>query len=207
MDERGNTACQKHIFPNNQTPSLKSKIRKQLSGIEKMKSGYIQVKIKFCQAFPFCGLGALGMWYSTAVESEIHKWNADSRSATLGKATDKVALCFRKDGYSLRKIKTDGSLLCVYDWESQQLLPDSLLPIKVLGDNIEIMEIADVPSKLKAKGGYYCKFTVKGLTYTGYVLSGKHYSAAWTDRQRALHFEEQGAKNPNAQIIQKLPEP
>ena len=172
-----------------------------------MKTGYIQVKIKFCESFPFCGLGALGMWYGTAVESEIQKWDSNSRSAKLGNAIDKVALCFREDGYQLRKIKTDGNLLCVYDWESQQLLPDSLLPISILGNNIEIMEIADVPSKLKAKGGYYCEFVVKGLTYKGYVLSGKHYSAAWTDSQRALHFEEIGAKNPNARIIKKLPDP
>lgn len=144
------------------------------------------------------------MWYGHALESEIKKWETDSRTAQLGNTTDKVALCSRHDGYQLRRIQTDGRLLRVYDTKTNQLLADSLLPIAILGDYIQILDIPDVPSRLKSMGGFRCEFAVDGITYTGYVLPGKHYSAAWTDDGRALHFEEANAKNPNAHVIRKI---
>jgi hypothetical protein len=83
-------------------------------------------------------------------------------------------------------------------------LEDTVLPISILGDYIEIFDTSDVPARLKDKGGFRCEFAVDGITHTGYVLPGKRYSAAWTDEGRALHFEDSGAKNPNAYVVRKL---
>ena len=170
----------------------------------KIKPGYIKTKIRFCTTPPFIGLGALGMWYAHALESELKKWEFDSRTALLGDAADKLALCTRHDGYSLRRIRTDGKLLQVYDLKTDQIVSGSILPIAVLGDYIEILEVAQVVDRLKSLGGFRCEFVVDGFTHIGYVLTGKHYSAAWTDKGRALHFEEKTAKNPNAHVVRRL---
>lgn len=169
----------------------------------KPKPGYIKTKIGFCTTTPFIGLGELGMWYGHALESEIKKWETDSRTARLGDSEDKAALCSRHDGFQIRRVSTDGKLLRVYNPKKNQVTPNSLLPIAVLGDYIEIVDIPDVPSRLQSMGGYRCEFAIDGISHTGYILPGKQYCAAWTDDERGWNFVEQG-KNPNGRIIRKL---
>jgi hypothetical protein len=62
--------------------ALSSSLRKAM----KPKLGYVQTKITFCKNPPFSGLGALGMWYGHALESEIKKWETDSRTSRLAKS-------------------------------------------------------------------------------------------------------------------------
>jgi hypothetical protein len=164
---------------------------------------YEQIKIKACRQFPFAGLDALGLWYGTVVSAEKVRWETAARSARLGPAVERVALCHRLHGFQLRNIRTDGTLLEVFDWKTGQLRPDSLLPASLLGANLEILAPADVPARLKALGGCRCEFAVDGLSYRGWLLRGKSYSAAWTDAGRALHFEEEGAPRPNGKVIRQ----
>lgn len=169
-----------------------------------MKDDYVQVKIHFCRTAPFCGLNYLGMWYGRVVAREIAKWEAASRQAALQAAAQlKVSLC-KNRGWHLRKILTDRLHFKVYEWESQQLMDDSLLPVSLLGENMEILDPSDVPSVLLKRGGLHCEFSVNGLAYRGYVLPGKSYSAAWTESGRPMHFENENAKNPNARILRPL---
>ena len=170
----------------------------------KKNGGYIKTKTSFCNTSPFTGLGQLGMWYAYALESEIEKWKTDSRNFTLGETTDKAALCYRPDGFAIRRIQTDGILLRVYNAETNRLIEDSTLPISVLGDRIEVISISDVANHLISKGGFRCEFAIKGATYIGYVLPGKKFCAAWTDEMQGIHFETELSKNPNAKIIRKL---
>jgi hypothetical protein len=168
------------------------------------RPGYEQIKIKVCRQFPFAGLDALGMWYGTVVSSEKLRWESAARSARLGPVVERVALCLRDDGFQLRKIRTDGTLLEVYDWKSGELRSDSLLPASLLGDNLEIIAPADVPARLLALGGFRCEFSVNGLKHRGWLLRGKSYSAAWTETEQALHFEEDGARCPNGHLLRVL---
>lgn len=163
--------------------------------------GYEQIKIKACRQFPFAGLDALGMWYGTVLSAEKVQWETAARSARIGPAVERVALCHRFHGFQLRNIRTDGTLLEVYDWKTGELRTDSLLPVSLLGANLEILTAADVPARLAALGGFRCEFAVDGLAHRGWLLRGKSYSAAWTDTGRALHFEEEGAPCPNGKVI------
>jgi len=167
-------------------------------------SGYVQVKTKFCTTFPFAGLGALGMWYGEVVASEIPKWEKEVRNKRMGVPQQKVALCLRSDGYQLRRVQTDGVLVQVYDWKNGHLLPDSLLPVALLGTNMRIMNPADVAAHLLQLGGFAAEFVVDGITHKGWLLSGKSYSACWTEDGKALHFEEQGARNANSKVLRRL---
>jgi len=165
--------------------------------------GYVQTKIKFCQASPFTGLGALGMWYGYCLESEIASWQSASHTAKLGSAADKAAFCEHPAGYNIRRVLSDGKLLKVYDSKGH-LEEDTLMPVALSGKNLTLLDLPDVVPFLKAKGAIYCRFAINGLPYTGYVLDGKAFSAAWSDTGIGIFFETSRGKNPNGKIIEPL---
>ena len=169
-------------------------------------SGYVQTKIKFCQTPPFVGLDALGMWYSYCLQSEITNWQSASRTARLGAATDRAAFCYHPKGYNIRRVHSDGALLKVFDPQGQ-LHDDTLIPVALPGANLRLLELHEVVPFLKAQGAVYCRFAIKGLPNTGYVLEGHSYSAAWSDKQIGLLFETDRGKNPSGKLIEPLPEP
>ena len=162
--------------------------------------GYTQTKIRFCQTDPFRALDAMGMWYSYCLQSEIEKWQTDSRTARLrADATDKVAFTIHPQSYNLRRILTDGQLLKVYNSKGE-LRENTLLPIAVPGANIKVLELDEVVPFLKGHGAFYCRFAIDGLSHTGYVLPAKEHWAAWSDKNVGMFWK-------NAQVVEKLPEP
>ncbi|MEO6741200.1 MAG: hypothetical protein ABIP20_13180 [Chthoniobacteraceae bacterium] len=166
-------------------------------------SGYKQTKILDCSNPPFRGLGALGLWYSYCLESELHKWQSDSTTAKLGPAKDCAAFCEHPAGYHIRRVLSDGRLLMVYD-DRNQLLHDTLLPVAVPGDNLRLLEFSAVVPFLLTRGGYRCRFAINHLSFSGHVLDGSAYCAAWSDDQRGFLFETEKGKNPNAKILERL---
>lgn len=164
---------------------------------------YKQTKIRDCTKAPFIGLGALGLWWSYCLDAELHKWRSDCATARLGTATDRAAFTEHPFGYHVRRVHSDGRLLKVYD-DRNHLLNDTLIPVAVPGDNIRLLELAEVVPFLLARGGYRCRFAVNGLGYTGHVLDGHSYSAAWSDDERGFLFETEKGKNPNAQILERF---
>jgi hypothetical protein len=167
---------------------------------------YIQTKINLCTNPPFKGLGALGLWYSYCIESEINKWSYDCSRVHLGAAQDMAAFTIHPSGFHIRRVLSDGKLLKVYD-DRNVILDDTLIPIAVPGKNLQLLELEQVVTFLKKKGAYYCRFAVRGLTHTGYVLDGTAYCAAWSDDQRGFLFETEAGKNPNnSKVIEKLSE-
>lgn len=166
-------------------------------------SGYTQTKIRFCTNPPFNGLGALGLWYGYCLETELQKWQSDRATAKLGIATDRAVFCEHPSGYHIRRVLSDGKLLKVYD-DHNRLLDDTLLPCAVPGDNLRLLELSEVVPFLLARGGYPCRFAVNGLSYTGHVLDGRDYCAAWSEGQCGFLFETENGKNPNAKVLQRL---
>ena len=164
---------------------------------------YIKTKINFCRTPPFSGLGKLAMWYSYCIESELNKWESASRSAQMGECRDMGALTIHPQGFTARRIKTDGKLLEVFD-DHGVLFADSRLPIAVLGKNIRIVELEEMADFLNGVGGFPCKFAVRGKTYTGTVLEGKFYCAAWTVQNIGVFFETEASRNPNGKILERL---
>ena len=167
--------------------------------------GYTHTKIKFCEAFPFEGLGALGMWYSYCLESELQKWEQAHRTARMGPTRDAAVLCLHPGGYALRRVLTDGVLLKVYD-QNNLLIEHTLLPLSVGGENFILLELDNVVFGLKGFGAVRCRFQVNGLAKRGWVLEGKSYCAAWSDDRRGFHFETDKGRNPNASILEVLAE-
>lgn len=171
------------------------------------KSTYQQVKIKDCKAPPFSGLWSLGMAYGEVVAEETSKWLESRKDAVMGRASRKLALCHNQ-GYQLRRVETDGTLLRVFDWEKDEAVPDSLIPVALLGKNLEMIEESKVVEELAKRGANRCKFTVKNAIYQGYVLDWDKFSAAWDeDRGRPLDFRNPGTRKSNAKILERLPGP
>lgn len=165
--------------------------------------GYVTTKIRLCTNPPFTGLGALGLWYSYCLESELHKWQSDCATARLGAATERAAFCEHPFGYHIRRVLSDGRLLKVYDGRNR-LQDDTLIPVSVPGENLRLVELPAVVPFLLARGGYRCRFAVNGLSYTGHVLDGHSYCAAWSDDERGFLFETENGKNPNARVLERL---
>lgn len=167
-------------------------------------SGYIQTKKTISKNPPFKALAALGLWYSFCLESEIHKWlSAHATERLSPTATDRAAFCEHPAGYHIRRVLSDGKLLKVYD-DRNQLLDDTLLPVAVPGDNLRLLDLPEVVPFLKSRGARYCRFAVRGLSHTGYVLEGRAYCAAWSDDQRGFLFETEEGPKPNAEILEQL---
>jgi len=94
-------------------------------------------------------------------------------------------------------------LLKVYD-DRNQILDDTLLPVAVPGDNLKLLKLSEVVAFLKSRGAFYCRFAVRWLSHTGYVLAGRAYCAAWSDDQRGFLFETDKGPNPNAEVLERL---
>jgi hypothetical protein len=165
---------------------------------------YIKTKINLCTNPPFKGLGELGLWYGYCLESEIEKWRHDFSLVHLGEARDMAAFTFHPSGFHIRRVLSDGKLLKVYD-ERNVLLDDTLISAAIPGENLHLLELEQVVPFLKTMDAYYCRFAVRGLSHTGYVLEGRAYCAAWSDDQRGFLFETESGKNPNnSKIVERL---
>ncbi len=165
---------------------------------------YIQTKIRTSTTRPFIGIGALGLWYGFCLKSEIDKWKSACASASLGSnARDMAAFTEHPRGLHVRRVLSDGTLLKVYD-DRNQIIEDSLLPVVVPGQNLTLLELVDLVPFLQRRGGFRCRFAVKGLAHTGVVVEGDHYCAAWSDGGRAFLFETEKGKHPNAKILERL---
>lgn len=165
---------------------------------------YVQVKIRFCQTKPFEGLAALGMWYGEVVADEIPRWKEENQKVRLGPTQELAALC-RNQGYHLRRVRTDGKFLLVHDWRTDELLEDTLLPVALLGTNIELMHPEAVVNRLLSLGGVWCEFEIDGRHHRGCVLdTGEMYNAAWDEHGRPWHFECDRSRNPNGRIVRLL---
>jgi hypothetical protein len=168
-----------------------------------MTTDDIQVKTRFCKSKPFAGLDALGMWYGNVVPDEIRRWERNASTARMGKAKEKIALCCNQ-GWTLRRVITDGVLLEVYDWKTDLPLPGTLLPVALLGKNITLLDPSEVPPALKDRGGYACEFEICGQRMRGWILEGRVLCAAWSDAGRPYHFETQAGRNPNGRVIRRI---
>jgi len=121
----------------------------------------------------------------------------------LGDSRDMAALIIHPDGYTARRIKTDGDLLMVYN-DNGDLIADSLIPVAVPGKNIKVVELEEMQGYLRSLQGSDWRFIVRGKSYTGTILEGKKYCAAWTEGQQGIYFETENSKNPNGKLIERL---